>query len=122
MTHAMPLVIRKHGNRRLYNTESGGYETVESLAVRAKRGDMFVVLDAKSGEDVTRAVLRLIVFAEEKKLGQDLLPVSLLRALICLHGRDMRDVASAFLEVSMDTLSRERDRKIESDRNAAPTA
>jgi polyhydroxyalkanoate synthesis repressor PhaR len=77
-----PVVIKKYGNRRLYNTTTSTYENVESLAGMARRGENFIVYDAKSGDDITRSVLRHIVSEEEKKSGQDLLPVASMRRLI----------------------------------------
>lgn len=108
MTSATPCIIKKYRNRRLYNTTTSAYENVESLAVMAKGGKVFVVYDAKSGDDITRSVLGHIIAEEEKKVGQDLLPIAFLRSLIGLYGGSMQQVVPAFLEMSMDTLTRER--------------
>jgi polyhydroxyalkanoate synthesis repressor PhaR len=108
MNSATPCIIKKYGNRRLYNTRTSAYENVESLAVMAKRGDVFVVFDAKSGDDITRNVLGHIISEEEKKIGQDLLPIAFLRSLIGLYGGAMQEMVPAFLEMSMETLTRER--------------
>jgi polyhydroxyalkanoate synthesis repressor PhaR len=104
-----PVVIKKYGNRRLYNTTTSTYENVESLAGMAKRGENFIVYDAKSGDDITRSVLRHIVSEEEKKSGQDLLPVAFMRRLIGFYGDAMQEMVPAYLERSMETLTRERD-------------
>lgn len=106
-----PVVIKKYGNRRLYNTTTSTYENVESLAGMAKRGENFIVYDAKSGDDITRSVLRHIVSEEEKKSGQDLLPVAFMRRLIGFYGDAMQDMVPAYLERSMETLTREREKQ-----------
>jgi polyhydroxyalkanoate synthesis repressor PhaR len=111
MKTAKPNIIKKYGNRRLYNTTTSTYENVESLATMAKRGDMFVVYDAKSGDDITRAVLGHIIAEEEKKTGQDLLPIVFLRRLIGFYGDAMQEMVPAFLERSMETLTREREKR-----------
>ena len=106
-----PVVIKKYGNRRLYNTTTSTYENIESLAGMAKRGENFIVYDAKSGDDITRSVLRHIVSEEEKKSGQDLLPVAFMRRLIGFYGDAMQEMVPAFLERSMETLTREREKQ-----------
>jgi polyhydroxyalkanoate synthesis repressor PhaR len=106
-----PVVIKKYGNRRLYNTTTSTYENVESLAGMARRGENFIVYDAKSGDDITRSVLRHIVSEEEKKSGQDLLPVAFMRRLIGFYGDAMQDMVPAYLERSMETLTREREKQ-----------
>ena len=106
-----PVVIKKYGNRRLYNTTTSTYENVESLAGMAKRGENFIVYDAKSGDDFTRSVLRHIVSEEEKKSGQDLLPVAFMRRLIGFYGDAMQEMVPAYLERSMETLTREREKQ-----------
>ncbi len=106
-----PVVIKKYGNRRLYNTTTSTYENVESLAGMAKRGENFIVYDAKSGDDITRSVLRHIVSEEEKKSGQDLLPVAFMRRLIGFYGDAMQEMVPAYLERSMETLTREREKQ-----------
>jgi polyhydroxyalkanoate synthesis repressor PhaR len=111
MEPANPVVIKKYGNRRLYNTTTSTYENVESLAGMAKRGENFIVYDAKSGDDITRSVLRHIVSEEEKKSGQDLLPVAFMRRLISFYGDAMQEMVPAYLERSMETLTREREKQ-----------
>ncbi len=106
-----PVTIKKYGNRRLYNTATSAYENLESLADMAKRGDDFVVYDAKSGDDITRSVLRQIVSEEEKKSGQDLLPIAFMRGLIAFYGGAMQEMVPACLEQSMKILTRERKKR-----------
>jgi polyhydroxyalkanoate synthesis repressor PhaR len=105
-----PVTIKKYGNRRLYNTETSAYENLESLAGMAKRGKDFVVYDAKSGDDITRSILQQIVAEEEKKSGQDLLPIAFMRGLIGFYGDAMQEMVSPYLERSMETLTREREK------------
>jgi polyhydroxyalkanoate synthesis repressor PhaR len=111
MESVNPVIIRKYGNRRLYNTTTSVYENLESLASMAKRGDNFVVCDARSGNDITRSVLQQIVAVEEKKSGQDLLSVAFMRWLIGFYGDAMQEMVPAYLERSMETLTREREKQ-----------
>jgi polyhydroxyalkanoate synthesis repressor PhaR len=111
MESVNPVIIKKYGNRRLYNMTTSAYENLESLASMAKRGDNFVVYDAKSGDDITRLVLRHIVSEEEKKSGQDLLPIAFMRRLIGFYGDAMQEMVPAYLEWSMETLTREREKR-----------
>ena len=107
-----PVTIKKYGNRRLYNMKTSvAYENLESLAGMAKRGDDFVVYDAKSGADITRSVLRQIIAEEEKKSGQDLLPIAFMRGLIGFYGGAMQEMVPACLEQSMKILTREREKR-----------
>ena len=105
-----PITIKKYANRRLYNTGSSTYVTLEDLAVMVKNGDEFVVLDAKSGEDITRSVLGQIIFDQEGKEGQNLLPVAFLRQLIQLYGDSMQAMVPSYLEHSMNSLAKEQDK------------
>jgi polyhydroxyalkanoate synthesis repressor PhaR len=100
-----PVIIKKYANRRLYNTESSSYITLEHLAelVRAKRE--FKVVDAKSGEDITHGVLTQIIMEEEAR-GTTMLPVNFLRQLISLYGNSMQSVVPQYLEASLETLQR----------------
>ncbi len=106
-----PVVVKKYGNRHLYNTKTSAYENLESLANMAKRGDNFVVYDAKSGDDITRLVLRHIVAEEEKKSGQDLLPIAFMRRLIGFYGDAMQGMDPSYLDRSMEVLTREREKQ-----------
>ncbi len=96
-----PIVIKKYANRRLYNTKSSTYVTLETLAAMVRRGEYFVVVDAKSGNDLTRAVLAQIIFEQETK-GQNLLPVPFLRQLIGLYGDNLQSFVPSYLEASME--------------------
>ncbi len=100
-----PVIIKKYANRRLYNTESSSYITLEHLAelVRAKRE--FKVVDAKSGEDITHGVLTQIIMEEEAR-GTTMLPVNFLRQLISLYGNSIQSVVPQYLEASLETLQR----------------
>ena len=100
------IVIKKYANRRLYNTATSTYVTLEDLAVMVKAGNDFVVFDAKSGEDITRSVLTQIIFEEENK-GVTLLPINFLRQLIRFYGDSMQAFVPGFLEFSLDNLGKE---------------
>lgn len=100
-----PVTIKKYANRRLYNTGTSTYVTLEDLAVMVKNGEDFVVYDAKSGEDITRSVLAQIIFEQENKEGQSLLPIAFLRQLIRFYGDSMQVMVPHFLEQSMSTLT-----------------
>jgi len=104
-----PVVIKKYANRRLYNTETSSYVTLDDLAemVRAERD--FTVHDAKTGEDLTHAVLTQIIFDQESK-GQNLLPVGFLRQLIRFYGDSIEKLVPSYLEFSLDSLTRDQDR------------
>jgi len=100
-----PITIKKYANRRLYNTGTSAYVTLEDLATMVKDGDNFVVFDAKSGEDITRSVLAQIIFEQENKEGQSLLPIAFLRQLIRFYGDSMQMMVPRFLEQSMQSLT-----------------
>src|ERR1700742_3422214 len=104
---AEPVTIKKYANRRLYNTGTSAYVTLEDLASMVKTGDDFVVYDAKSGEDITRSVLTQIIFEQENKEGQNLLPITFLRQLIRFYGDSMQMMVPRFLEASIDSLTKE---------------
>lgn len=106
-----PVTIKKYANRRLYNTGTSTYVTLEDLAAMVKGGEDFVVFDAKTGEEITRSVLTQIIVEQEGKEGQqNLLPVTFLRQLIRFYGDSMQMVVPRYLEVSMDSLSREQEK------------
>jgi polyhydroxyalkanoate synthesis repressor PhaR len=105
-----PVTIKKYANRRLYNTGTSTYVTLEDLASMVKGGEDFVVYDAKTGEEITRSVLGQIIFEQENKEGQNLLPVTFLRQLIRFYGDNMQMVVPRFLEVSMDSLTRDQEK------------
>ena len=91
------IIIKKYANRRLYNTASSSYVTLEDLSVMVKSGQHFSVCDAKTGDDITRSVLTQIIFEEEAK-GQNLLPIKFLRQLIQFYGDSMQTVVPTYLE------------------------
>jgi polyhydroxyalkanoate synthesis repressor PhaR len=101
-----PVVVKKYANRRLYNTESSSYVTLEDLAVMVRHGRHFVVYDAKSGEDITRGVLTQIIVEEEAK-GRNLLPTSFLRQIIGFYGDSMQSLVPRYLESVMGAFSRQ---------------
>jgi polyhydroxyalkanoate synthesis repressor PhaR len=108
---AEPVTIKKYANRRLYNTGTSTYVTLEDLAAMVKKGEDFVVYDAKSGEDITRSVLTQIIFEQENKEGgQNLLPITFLRQLIRFYGDSMQMLVPRYLEVSIDSLTREQEK------------
>jgi polyhydroxyalkanoate synthesis repressor PhaR len=103
-----PIIIKKYANRRLYNTGTSTYVTLEDLASMVKAGEDFVVYDAKTNEDITRSVLTQIIFEQENKEGtQNLLPINFLRQLIRFYGDSMQMLVPRYLEVSIDSLTRE---------------
>ena len=106
---AAPVVIKKYANRRLYNTATSAYVTLEHLSKMVKEKVDFVVYDAKTGEDITRPVLTQIIFEEESKGGQTLLPIPFLRQLISFYGDSLQGVVPQYLEMSMSQFARNQD-------------
>jgi polyhydroxyalkanoate synthesis repressor PhaR len=107
---AEPVTIKKYANRRLYNTGTSAYVTLEDLAAMVKTGEDFVVYDAKTGEEITRSVLTQIIFEQENKEGQNLLPIAFLRQLIRFYGDSMQMLVPRYLEVSIESLTREQEK------------
>ena len=107
---AEPVTIKKYANRRLYNTGTSTYVTLEDLAAMVKNGEDFVVYDAKTGEEITRSVLTQIIFEQENKEGQNLLPIAFLRQLIRFYGDSMQMLVPRYLEVSIESLTREQEK------------
>ena len=105
-----PVTIKKYANRRRYNTATSSYVTLDHLADMVKHGQEFNVYDAKTGEDITRSVLTQIIFEEEGKGGQQLLPIQFLRQLIRFYGDSMQALVPGYLNMSMDSLSKNHDR------------
>jgi polyhydroxyalkanoate synthesis repressor PhaR len=103
-----PVVVKKYANRRLYNTESSSYITLDNLAEMVRQGRDFVVYDAKSGDDITRSVLTQIIVEEEGK-GQNLLPTNFLRQLIGLYGGSMQGLVPKYLEHAMSTFAEQQE-------------
>jgi len=103
---AAPVVIKKYANRRLYNTATSAYVTLDHLSQMVKDKTDFVVYDAKTGEDITRPVLTQIIVEEESKGGQTLLPIPFLRQLISFYGDSLQGVVPQYLEMSMTQFAR----------------
>jgi polyhydroxyalkanoate synthesis repressor PhaR len=101
-----PVTIKKYANRRLYNTASSSYVTLDHLCEMVKKGVEFQVYDAKTGEDITRPVLTQIIVEEEGKGGQNLLPIGFLRQLISFYGDSLQGVLPRYLEMSMQSFAR----------------
>ncbi|WP_332659777.1 polyhydroxyalkanoate synthesis repressor PhaR [Brevundimonas sp.] len=102
------VVIKKYANRRLYNTATSAYVTLEDLAKMVREGTEFVVFDAKTNDDLTRQILTQIIFEEESR-GEALLPVQFLRQLIGFYGGQMQGVLPSYLEMSLDNFSRQQE-------------
>lgn len=96
-----PVVIKKYANRRLYNTETSSYITLDLLSQMTREGREFTVVDAKTGEDITHNVLTQIIMEEEQR-GKNMLPVNFLRQLIAMYGDSMQSMVPQYLEASMD--------------------
>jgi polyhydroxyalkanoate synthesis repressor PhaR len=103
------VVIKKYANRRLYNTSTSTYVTLDDLSVMVKGGTDFLVYDAKTGEDITRSVLTQIIFEEENK-GTNLLPINFLRQLIRFYGDSMQAFVPGYLEFSLENLGKEQEK------------
>jgi len=101
-----PVIVKKYANRRLYNTDTSTYVTLEDLAEMVRSERDFVVYDAKTGEDITRPVLTQIIVEEENKGGQTLLPIPFLRQLISFYGDSLQGVVPQYLEMSMMQFAR----------------
>jgi polyhydroxyalkanoate synthesis repressor PhaR len=104
-----PVVIKKYANRRLYNTETSSYITLEHLATMTREGRDFQVFDARTGEDITRSVLTQIVM-EEEATGQTMLPVPFLRQIIAMYGDSMQAMVPHYLEASMAAFAENQDK------------
>ena len=100
-----PVVIKKYANRRLYNTQTSSYVTLDHLCDMVKAGTEFEVRDARTGEDITRSVLTQIIFEEEAK-GQSLLPIKFLRQLIRFYGDSLQGFVPGYLDMSMDSFTK----------------
>jgi len=100
-----PAIIKKYANRRLYNTETSSYITLEHLAAMTREGRDFKVVDAKSDEDITHNILTQIIMEEESR-GETMLPVNFLRQLISMYGDSMQAMVPGYLEASMDSFRR----------------
>ena len=107
---AKHIVIKKYANRRLYNTDTSTYVTLDDLATMVRSESDFVVYDAKTGEDLTHTVLTQIIVDQESKGDQNLLPIGFLRQLIRFYGNSMEGLVPSYLEYSLDTLTREQEK------------
>jgi polyhydroxyalkanoate synthesis repressor PhaR len=106
-----PVVIKKYANRRLYNTDTSTYVTLDDLAAMVKGGRDFVVFDAKSGDDLTHSVLTQIIVEQESRMGgQTLLPIPFLRQLIRFYGDSIERMVPSYLQVSLEALAREQEK------------
>jgi polyhydroxyalkanoate synthesis repressor PhaR len=106
-----PVVIKKYANRRLYNTDTSTYVTLDDLAAMVKSGRDFVVFDAKTGDDLTHSVLTQIIVDQESRMGtQTLLPIPFLRQLIRFYGDSVERLVPSYLQISLDTLTKEQER------------
>jgi polyhydroxyalkanoate synthesis repressor PhaR len=101
-----PIIIKKYANRRLYNTQTSSYVTLDHLCDMVKGGVEFEVRDARTGEDITRQVLAQIIFEEENKGGQHLLPIQFLRQLIRFYGDSLQAFVPSYLELSMESFTK----------------
>jgi polyhydroxyalkanoate synthesis repressor PhaR len=100
------VTIKKYANRRLYDTESSAYITLDRLAQMVREGREFEVVDAKTGEDITRQVLTQIIVDEESRGGETMLPINFLKQLIGLYGNSMQNFVPQYLEAAMDSFQR----------------
>ena len=106
-----PIVIKKYANRRLYNTDTSSYVTLDDLCDMVKEGSDFIVYDAKSGDDLTRSVLTQIIFEQEGKAGgQNLLPVNFLRSLIGFYDNSLKEFVPHYLESSMQAFQKNQEK------------
>ena len=96
------VIIKKYANRRLYNTKSSSYITLDHLSKMTREGVDFKVLDAKTGADITHSILTQIIMEEESAGGEQMLPVNFLRQLISMYGNSMQGLVPHYLEASMD--------------------
>ena len=103
------VVIKKYANRRLYNTATSSYVTLDNLSDMVRQNVDFVVYDAKTGDDITRSVLAQIIFEEESR-GQNLLPIQFLRQLISFYGDSMQNLLPTYLEMSLDGFAKQQER------------
>ncbi len=104
-----PIVIKKYANRRLYNTDTSSYVTLEDLCDMVKEGSDFIVYDAKSGEELTRQILTQIIFEQEGK-GESLLPVNFLRSVIGYYDNSLKDFVPHYLESTMATFTKNQEK------------
>ena len=104
-----PIVIKKYANRRLYNTETSSYITLDSIAAMVRENKDFEVLDAKSGDDITHQILTQIIMERESSGEKQMLPISFLRDLIGMYGNSMQSLMPTYLETSMANFRKNRE-------------
>ncbi len=104
-----PIVIKKYANRRLYNTDTSSYVTLEDLCEMVKAGSEFIVYDAKSGDDLTRQILTQIIFEEESH-GEHLLPINFLRSIIGFYDNSLKEFVPHYLESTMQTFTKNQEK------------
>ncbi len=103
-----PAVVKKYANRRLYNTATSSYVTLDELSQMVRKGEEFVVFDAKTGEDITRSVLTQIILEEDSK-GRNLLPIGFLRHVIGYYDDSLQSFLPRYLEMSMENFAKHQD-------------
>jgi len=108
--NSKPVIIKKYANRRLYNTETSSYVTLEDLGEMVRSERDFLVYDAKTSEDLTHTVLTQIIVEEEEKFGSNLLPIGFLRQLIRFYGHSIEQIVPKYLEFSLESLTREQEK------------
>jgi polyhydroxyalkanoate synthesis repressor PhaR len=108
-TQSEPIVIKKYANRRLYNTDTSSYVTLDDLCEMVKAGSEFIVYDAKSGEDLTRQILTQIIFEEESH-GEHLLPINFLRSIIGFYDNSLKGFVPHYLESTMQTFTKNQEK------------
>lgn len=104
-----PIVIKKYANRRLYNTDTSSYVTLDDLCIMVKKGENFIVYDAKSGDDLTRQILTQIIFEQEAR-GEHLLPINFLRSIIGFYDDSIKEFVPHYLETSMQTFMKNQEK------------
>lgn len=104
-----PIVIKKYANRRLYNTDTSSYVTLDDLCIMVKKGEDFIVYDAKSGDDLTRQILTQIIFEQEAR-GEHLLPINFLRSIIGFYDDSIKEFVPHYLETSMQTFMKNQEK------------
>ena len=104
-----PIVVKKYANRRLYNTDTSSYITLDDLATMVRDDTDFQVVDAKTGEEITHSILTQIIVDQEASGGEQMLPVSFLRDLISMYGNSMQSMMPSYLEASMASFRKNRE-------------
>lgn len=117
-TKVNPIVIKKYANRRLYNTDTSSYVTLDDLCKMIKDGEEIIVFDAKNGDDITRSVLTQIIVEQEAKGGQSLLPTGFLRQIISYYGGNMQGLVPGYLDFAMQALTKNQGQMQEVFRNS----